>query len=174
MAVGDSPVFDVVSERKSGTVKKPLCCIHERRHEWSFFRLMTTATKEERRRFVLMQDFGCVACLIEDELRGTDKRRGTPADVHHLLSGGKRRGHSDTVPLCPWHHRGVAIAAEYNSHVAGEGFLESKQHWPDRMLDALGPSLALHPEAFKVRYGTDDELLDRTNKELAIAESRQV
>ena len=34
---------------------------------------------------------------------------GTPAEVHHLRTGtgaGRRAGDTETIPLCPEHHRG--------------------------------------------------------------------
>lgn len=41
---------------------------------------------------------GCVACLI-------DRVPPRPAEVHHILRGGRRIGHLFTIPLCPGHHR---------------------------------------------------------------------
>lgn len=43
-------------------------------------------------------EHGCVACLI-------DRVPPRPAEVHHILSGGRRIGHLFTIPLCPGHHR---------------------------------------------------------------------
>lgn len=42
-------------------------------------------------------EYGCVVC----------RRQGvyTPADYHHLLSGGRRRGNFYGFGLCPTHHR---------------------------------------------------------------------
>ena len=42
---------------------------------------------------------GCIICLIEG-------RGESQAEVHHLLSGGRRMGHLFTIPLCALHHRG--------------------------------------------------------------------
>lgn len=95
-----------------------------------------------------MQDVGCIACIIEGEKRGED-RRGTPADIHHRING-YRMGHQHTIPLCPWHHRGVTAF--------GKGKHET--------VIALGPSKALHPIAFRDEYGTDEELEQRVNVEL--------
>ena len=42
---------------------------------------------------------GCVVCHLAGH-------PGTPAVVHHLLSGGRRIGHLSTIPLCePGHHQ---------------------------------------------------------------------
>lgn len=73
-----------------------------------------------------------------------------PCDVHHLLSGNRRRGHMFTIPLCAWHHRGVPL-----------GGLRL-----DTLEALLGPSLALTSKKFHERYGTDDELLESTNAAL--------
>ncbi len=62
-------------------------------------------------------------------------------EVHHLKSGNKRRGHQYTVPLCPAHHRGVYHDPELH-----------------------GPSLALAPRSFHEAFGSDDELLRKTNE----------
>lgn len=100
-------------------------------------------TKSEHRRMRLLKtEVGCVACRLEG--LGYE-----PPDIHHLLSGGRRIGHSATVPLCPWHHRGQA---------------------PERP----GPSLARSPGEFKAKYGTDAELLDLANSMLKVVESRIV
>ena len=77
-----------------------------------------------------------MACALDGVL-------GVPGDIHHLLSGGRRIGHSATCCLCPYHHRGVVpegrTAADYEY--------------------AHGPSLALKPNAFRRRYGDEEELL---------------
>ena len=97
-------------------------------------------TKSQRERFRLFQHIGCVACRKEG--------RWNFADVHHLLSGNKRRGHDATIPLCPWHHRG-----------------EPAVYVPVREMETLaGPSLARTSRKFRERYGTDDDLLSYTNK----------
>ncbi|MGP1667686.1 MAG: Ref family recombination enhancement nuclease, partial [Rhodanobacter sp.] len=42
---------------------------------------------------------GCVVCHIQGY-------PNTPAEIHHMLSGGRRIGHLWTIPLCaPGHHR---------------------------------------------------------------------
>lgn len=93
-------------------------------------------TQAERARFTDLQAPGCLACRAEGH-------PGTPADVHHVLLGGRRRGHRFTMALCPWHHRGVPPDPLRPSEARG----------------ALGPSLALHPAAFAARYGSQEALL---------------
>lgn len=68
-------------------------------------------------------------------------------EVHHLLSGNKRRGHLYTIPLCAWHHRGDA-----GNWMASEA------------VKLCGPSLARTSKKFRALYGSDDELLALTNK----------
>ena len=90
-----------------------------------------------------LQRIGCVAC----------NQRKYPLlcvadfEVHHLLSGNKRRGHMFTIPLCAWHHRG---------HI---GPLWTKRY----AREMLGPSLADGSKPFHSMFGTDDELLQATN-----------
>ena len=58
-----------------------------------------SATVEERRWMSAIVRVGCIACHVSGH-------RGVPAEVHHMLSGGRRRGHLFTLPLCsPGHHR---------------------------------------------------------------------
>jgi len=82
-----------------------------------------------------MLDAGCVACL----LRGHPRQ---PGEIHHLLSGGRRRGHEFSVCLCPGHHRAVCD-------------LPYKE-WKE----IHGPSLAKEPRKFKEEFGDDEFLLE--------------
>jgi hypothetical protein len=71
-------------------------------------------------------------------------------------AGQKRRGDEWTIGLCPYHHRG--IPPEPLSVREAEKI--------------LGPSRVYSPRTFREKYGTDDELLEYTNKLIreAIAE----
>lgn len=102
-----------------------------------------TPTKADRKRFDAFRRIGCIACR-------TEGLPITPADVHHLLSGGRRRGHRYTIPLCAWHHRAVTFNGERE----------------DMTLTA-GPSLANGSRAFHARYGSDAELLAYTDDLIA-------
>lgn len=65
----------------------------------------------------------------------------TPAEVHHILRGGRRIGHLDTIPLCsPGHHRN------------GDG----------------GQKISRHPfrRRFEAAYGTEQELLAWTREQV--------
>lgn len=103
-----------------------------------------TPTKADLERFDLMQQLGCAAC--------SQYFRDSQADVHHLLSGGRRRGHQFTIPLCPWHHRGVPPDG-FSIGVAEATF---------------GPSLARSPRKFRSKFGSDEELLEYVNSRIAI------
>lgn len=100
---------------------------------------LPAATKAEKARFEKLFNFGCAACHV--------RMLGWQApEMHHLLSGGRRRGHAFTVPLCPWHHRGYA--GEHGVHA---------------MTQIFGPSMAREPKKFRAEFGTDDELLEAAN-----------
>lgn len=97
------------------------------------------------RRFLRLQEIGCLACRIEAALDGVPQV-SEPSDVHHILEGGRRIGDHATVALCPYHHRGV------------------------RSNGAVGPSMACSPKAFSVRYGEQSTLLELTDELLDIYE----
>lgn len=96
-------------------------------------------TAEEAAWIVAVKEGDCVACGIVG-----------PCDAHHLLSGGRRRGHLFTVGLCAWCHRGVP----------DDGYT-AKQ-----MRDTYGPSLMDGSKTFHEYYGSDDELYERQRKQL--------
>lgn len=107
-------------------------------------------TKAQRKRLQDVTHRECLACTLN---RGwsleTAYREG--CDAHHLLSGGRRRGHSETVGLCPWHHRGVRPSECPSDAVAR---------------DLYGPSMALESKTFHATYGSDDDLLAMQNRML--------
>ena len=97
----------------------------------------------DQRRFMRLQDIGCLCCLKEGY-------PGVPVDVHHIVDKGYREhsgGHAATLPLCPWHHRGVP-----------PGGLSI-----DEALFRVGPSLALHKKRFVETFGTERHLLEETD-----------
>lgn len=101
----------------------------------------TPITKADRAHFERLKARACVCCRIEGFLQ---PNRTT---AHHLLSGGRRRGHQQSIPLCEWHHSAVRIPGRSS----------------DDMTTLYGPSLANGSKVFHERYGTDDELLSRSN-----------
>jgi hypothetical protein len=102
-------------------------------------------TAAHRARWSRFPGIGCVACR-------KDERFNFNTQAHHLNVGGKagqkRRGHDETIPLCPWHHQALPPQGK-------------TQAWAT---EYMGPSLALSSKAFRARYGTDDELLSLTNE----------
>lgn len=107
-------------------------------------------TQAQAERFRLIQECGCLACLIF----GLE----TYPEIHHLLVGGKhgqkRRGHDFTIGLCSWHHRG------------DPGF--STRELCEL---AYGPSYALQPKLFRETFGQDDELLAYQNRLIGQSEA---
>lgn len=63
---------------------------------------------------------------------------GVPSDLHHPTSGGRRLDDALVIPLCSGHHRAVG-------------------NW-------IGPSLAHGRKPFEARYGTEQELLEETER----------
>jgi hypothetical protein len=104
-------------------------------------------TLYEQNRFKQLQDVGCVVCRLHFEPR--------PADVSHLLSGGRRISHSATIPECEWHHRAVPVS----------GWTEAQ------CFEILGPTRAKHPAEYRFRFGTDQWLLNTTNTFIAHIEA---
>ena len=110
-------------------------------------------TKIERK-FRRIKEIGCLAC----------RQIGIymAPDVHHqnlgAHAGGKRLGDENTIGLCPWHHR--AVPGEFGSQRRAEEF--------------LGPSLAKSPNLFRIKFGSDAELLAEQNRLIAEAERNVV
>lgn len=77
-------------------------------------------------------ELGCIACFVIG-------KPGTPCEVHHMLEGGRRKGHMWTIGLCPAHHRGGRNDAEIASRHP-------------------------HHREFERRYGTEQELLEKTRR----------
>ena len=102
--------------------------------------LRTMPVLKSRRRIVMnkaekgwmaaVADLGCIVCLNEGY-------GFVPCCVHHLLSGGQRIGHLQTIGLCPSHHSSGVKTAEFCSR---------------------------HPwvREFEKRYGTEENLLKQT------------
>jgi len=102
----------------------------------------------DKKRFELLHEIGCVACSMWGFF--------SPCQIHHLLSGGIRRGHLYTIPLCPYHHVGQVDHGRNIRHMA----------------TLLGPSLALESKRFHLVFGSDDELLAKANE--AIGKLRRI
>ena len=109
------------------------------------------ATAVQRDRIVMVKELGCICCQM-NRADGRPTAFFGMAEAHHLLSGGRRRGHEFTIGLCQWHHRGVP---PFESARASD------------MVRTFGPSVATGSRAFHERYGTDDELLEYQEQLLA-------
>lgn len=89
-----------------------------------------------------MIELGCIACQI----RGIEPLWAP--EIHHLIDGGKRRGHSESIVLCSYHHRGVLPT--------GISPKDSNQ--------MFGPSLSENGKLFHKIFGDDDAMLLFQNK----------
>jgi hypothetical protein len=103
-------------------------------------------TKAHAERFEAIKSLGCLACrkLNLPMFCG-------PIEAHHLLSGGRRRGHDQCIPLGKWHHQGIPWQT-----------LTSRQ-----MNESFGPSLANGSKPFHAMFGSDDELLAEVERLIA-------
>lgn len=107
-------------------------------------------TKAEQARLDAIHAMPCIACDMEATFA---KRRGEsfdgqpfPTEAHHIVDKGYRAhsgGHSATLPLDAWHHRGICL----------EGLTARE------MTFLYGPSLARQKRAFIAIYGAERELL---------------
>ena len=97
-------------------------------------------TKAESEWMDAISRLGCICC----HLQGFP---GTPAEIHHILRGGRRIGHLHTLPLCaPGHHR------------YGDGVIKISRHpWKSQ---------------FEQAYGLETELLKKTQR--LVAEHRRI
>ena len=107
-------------------------------------------TKADRARFDAIKAGPCIPCLK----RGIDLSGQGLVEVHHLLSGGRRRGHRYTIGACLWHHRAVTFW--------GCTHAEMRFHY--------GPSLAEGSKPFHDAFGSDDALLAKQDALLGIKE----
>jgi hypothetical protein len=105
---------------------------------------VTPAEKDAR--FAKLYKLGCICCAMNEDIGR--ERVCDYAEIHHLNGGGhhgqKRRGDEYTIPLGPWHHRGIGNAADLTKRG--------------------GPSWAKGSKPFRKVYGTDAELLALVNE----------
>lgn len=83
-----------------------------------------------------VRQFGCIVCHLFLHVH-------SPAEIHHILNGGRRIGEMAVLGLCAPHHRG--------------GFNNDE-------------CVSRHPykSAFTRRYGTEDSLLQRTKELIGV------
>jgi hypothetical protein len=89
-------------------------------------------TKAEEEFQSRVRDLGCIACLKSNGMR-------TDCDIHHILSGGKRKGEMFVLGLCYSHHRSELNNAQ----------VVSRHHWRT---------------AFEKRYGSEASMLALTHE----------
>ena len=89
-------------------------------------------TKREREWIDRIVQLGCIICRLKYYAY-------VPAEVHHMLNGGRRIGNLSTLPLCVLHHRGGRNDDE----------VVSRDHSQRR---------------FEARYGSESMLLERTRE----------
>lgn len=97
-------------------------------------------TKAQQARFDALREIGCICCWNFAGVR-------VEPEIHHLTAGFKRLGHDFTIPLSPYHHRGVIP-------------LNATK---EQMLERFGPSLALNKREFVRVFGTERQLLETVN-----------
>lgn len=76
-------------------------------------------TKAERKHLSRVAELGCIACWL-------DGYPGVAAEIHHSRAGagmGRRAPHSDGIPLCPAHHRGIQHPAIPSIHLDKRRFI---------------------------------------------------
>ena len=88
-------------------------------------------TEDQKKFWAAIRASGCIVCRKQ----GYD----SPAEIHHILSGGRRMGHDHVIGLCAVHHRG-----QVNNEEA-----VSRHPWRTE---------------FEKRYGTELELLEQTRE----------
>lgn len=102
--------------------------------------------RQEQRRFLEIQDRGCVPCRIEAELQDR-KWIPEPCDIHHVQQANRTGDHLHTYGSCPWHHRGI--------RKNDLDYLEMQR--------IFGPSMARNPRRYHERYGDEGYLLAYQN-----------
>ena len=100
-------------------------------------------TKAEQKRFDKLRTMGCICCA----LKGLGWRA---PEMHHLVSGGRRIGHAQTLPLCPFHHRNVI----------------EPMMTPRGMSKLMGPSFGASRKAFEAEFGSEESLLAEVNRRI--------
>lgn len=118
-------------------------------------RIAPAANVVESARMGMVKKLGCICCMINVQLRMPVPYRGI-SEAHHLLSGGRRRGHLFTIGLCRWHHQAVPPRECMNEAAT---------------IALYGPSVATGSKPFHIMYGSDDELLEFQNALLAQVEA---
>jgi hypothetical protein len=96
--------------------------------------------KAEREHLAKVAAMGCIVCRNEN-------LGESPAAIHHINCGamGRRSSHRQAIGLCKPHHQDADGTSKYGGQIAVHRGLES----------------------FEKRYGTEEELLAQTLREIA-------
>jgi len=98
-------------------------------------------TVEEQNWMRKISIMGCIACKVH-------VGAFVPAEVHHMTSGGRRMGHLFTLPLCPYHHRGVIDGGMDEAYVK----------------KIYGPSVSHGRKEFEGFFGAEEDLLKQVQQ----------
>ena len=104
-------------------------------------------TKAQQSRFDAIKEGPCLAC------KKLHLQSFYP-EIHHLLSGGIRRGHDYSIGLCSYHHRGHIDARSNTTFIR----------------NTYGPNLFDEAKKFHAEFGSDDELLEMQNQLIGVTE----
>jgi hypothetical protein len=96
-------------------------------------------SKEEQRRKAAMRELGCIACILDGVPEGQCYEG--MVDIHHFTRNNKKMGEWATVPLHAGDDGGHHVGNEMSWHKTRT--------------------------AFRARYGSDLELIQKVNDELA-------
>ena len=140
LCTGELPWVMNCSERLRSIALQFIMCFRKCASRATALARNKNITKAQQRRMdIITREVGCICCRITNGVF-------VQAQANHLLAG-YRRGHDDVTPECPWHHTGECLVGV------------SKQ----RMRRCFGPSRKLHKKTFHKVYGSDDDLLVKTN-----------
>lgn len=111
-----------------------------------FHRGAKSITAAERAHMERVRELGCCAC----------SRFGliyfAPIELHHLILGNQRMGHTFCIPLCSAHHRGTPFTLYQELLIP---------------IDAR-VSIASGSKAFARHYGTERKLWEKVQRQLGL------
>jgi hypothetical protein len=107
---------------------------------WGYKKVPPTVEESEWMDFVA--GYGCVVCWLFHNVK-------TPCAVHHIIEGGRRRGHFWTIGLCdPGHHQNAPTEIDKIS----------RHPWKKRFEAKYGTEYELHThlvEQYKFQMGRE-------------------
>lgn len=100
------------------------------------------ATKAEQERYEALKAMGCIISRIWFQ-------KWSYPEIQHLTSGGRRISNLHTIPLNSWYHRGIIPADCKTTSEATKKY---------------GPSFAKSRKEFEAIFGSEENLLEKTNE----------